>query len=235
MPSSDIALITGASRGIGRSTAKAFASSGLTVYAIARNLEDLNSLQQEISHEGGRCIYQSTDLMIDDQIDRIVENVKSTGMKIAVLVHNAGIAKVGQLKDMKPSDWRETIELNLTAPFLLTHKLFPYLADYCHIFFINSVAGRQTFPEWSAYCASKWGLKAMADVLRQELGGTGIKVTSVYPSSVDTALHDHLPYDWDREKMLKDADVSKAIIACFKQSSQVQIREIDLENLSGTF
>ena len=233
--SSDIALITGASRGIGRSTAKAFASNGLTVYAIARNLEGLNSLQQEIVHEKGRCICQSTDLMIDDQLDLIVEKVKSTGMKIAVLVHNAGIAKVGPVKNMQPADWRETIELNLNVPFLLTHKLFPYLTDCCHIFFINSVAGRQTFPEWSAYCASKWGLRALADSLRQELGETGIKVTSVYPSSVDTTLHDRLPYDWDRQKMLKDVDVAEAIIACFKQSGQVQIREIDLENLSGTF
>jgi len=232
---SDLALITGASRGIGRSTAKVFASSGLKVFAISRNLEDLSSLQKEIVKDSGQCIYQSTDLMIVEQIDQVVERMKSTGLKIAALVHNAGIAKVGQLKDIKPTDWRETIEINLIAPFILTHKLFPFLSDHCHIFFMNSVAGRQTFPEWSAYCASKWGLKALADVLRQELSGTGIKVTSVYPSSVDTGLHDQLPYEWDREKMLKDDDVAEAIIACFKQSSQVQVREIDLENLSGTF
>ncbi len=231
----DLALITGASKGIGRSTAKVFAAAGLTVHAIGRNLEDLDSLQNEITREKGNCFFQSIDLMNDIQIEQITAQIKSTGSKIRVLVHNAGIAKVGKVKDMKTVDWRETIETNLNVPFILTHNLIPFLAKNAHIFFLNSIAGRQTFPEWSAYCASKWGLKALADSLRQELVGTNIKVTSVYPASVDTPMQDSLPYEWDRKKMLKDVDVAHAILTCFKQGDQVQIKELDLENLSGTF
>jgi 3-oxoacyl-[acyl-carrier protein] reductase len=231
----DLALITGASKGIGFSTAKALAVTGLTIFAIGRNLEDLRRLQKEITENNGNCFFQSTDLVKDSSIDKIIEKVKSTGNKIRVLIHNAGIARVGKVQDLQPADWCQTIELNLNIPFILTHHLLPYLTTNAHIFFINSVAGRETFPEWSAYCASKWGLKAFADSLRQELAGTDIKVTSVYPSSVDTPMHDRLPYDWDRKKMLKDIDIANAILTCLKQESHLLIKEIDVENLSGTF
>lgn len=232
---SELALVTGASKGIGRSTAKVLARAGLSVYALGRNVEELQSLQKEIVRDKGRCFFHSIDLTLEDQIEQITQKVKSTGMRIKTLVHSAGIARVGLVKNMKLADWRETLEINLTIPFMLTHKLFPYLADDAHIFFINSVAGRQVFSEWSAYCASKYGLRAFADSLRMEVAGTGIKVTSIYPSSVDTPMQDQLPYEWDRRKMLKDTDVANAILTCFKQGSQVQIKEIDLENISGTF
>jgi NADP-dependent 3-hydroxy acid dehydrogenase YdfG len=233
--SCDLALISGASKGIGFRTAKTFAKAGLTVHAIGRNLKDLNRLKNEINRQGGHCYFQSIDLTIESQIGQIISRISSTGAKIRVLIHNAGIAKVGRIDTMDPADWRKTIEVNLTAPFLLTHKLLPFMADNGHIFFINSVAGRQTFPEWSAYCASKWGLKALADSLRQELIETNIKVTSVYPGSVDTTMHDQLPYNWDRKKMLKDIDIANVIFTCFDQAEKVQIKELDLENLSGTF
>jgi len=232
---SDLALITGASKGIGFSTAKVLADMGLTIHAIGRNLEDLHRLQKEITEANGNCFFQSIDLAGINPVDMIIEKVKSTGNKIRVLVHSAGIAKVGKIQDMKPADWRQIIELNLNIPFVLTHHLLPYLANNAHIFFVNSVAGRETFPEWSAYCASKWGLKALADSLRKEFIGTKIKITSIYPSSVNTPMHDQLPYDWDRKKMLKDIDVANTILTCFNQESHIQIKEIDVENLSGTF
>jgi 3-oxoacyl-[acyl-carrier protein] reductase len=231
----DLALITGASKGIGRSLAKLFANLRFVVLATARNENALKSLKSEIEKTGGVCHYICADFTQPPELERISAEIKLLNKKISVLVHNAGIAKVGKIESYSEKDWNETIATNLTAPFLLTKACFPYFGDHAHIFFINSVAGRQSFPEWSAYNVSKWGLRALADTLRQELSGTGIKVSSVYPSSVDTPMHDSLPYNWDRKKMLKDTDVAKAIIMCYQQSAGVQIKEIDIESLSGTF
>jgi NADP-dependent 3-hydroxy acid dehydrogenase YdfG len=232
---SEIALVTGASKGIGRSVALKLAETGLTVFATARNISELKSLQNEIEDQSGTCQFYSAELTDESKVDLMVKEIEKSEMKIGVLVHNAGIAKVGSVERMSLSEWKKTIDVNLTAPFMLTQKCIPQLIDKAHIFFINSVAGDQAFSEWSAYCASKWGLRAFADSLRQELAPRGVKVTSIYPSSVDTPMQDKIPYEWDRTKMLKADEVADALIKCYQHPSHVQIKDIHLENLAGTF
>jgi NADP-dependent 3-hydroxy acid dehydrogenase YdfG len=231
----DLALISGASKGIGRSTAIMLADLGFTILATARNRQDLQNLQAEIRENGGKCEYLCTDLSAAAGIRKITDLTKSIQKPLSILVHCAGMAKVGKIESYSEKAWKETLAINLTAPFLLTKACIPILGKPSHIFFINSVAGKQVFTEWGAYAVSKWGLRALADTLRLELAGSGIKVTSIFPSSVDTTLHDNLPYKWDRRQMLRDTDVAKAIILCFQQSDKIQVREIDLENLAGTF
>jgi NADP-dependent 3-hydroxy acid dehydrogenase YdfG len=232
---SDIALVTGASKGVGRSIAKKLAETGLTIFATARNVDQLDSLKNEIEGISGSCITHATELTDEAEVIEMVNEIFKEGKEIKALVQNAGIALVGPVKDMSLSDWRQTLDVNLTAPFLLTQKCIPILSKNAHIFFINSVAGNQAFPDWSAYCASKFALKAFADSLRQELAPDGIKVTTVYPTSIDTPMQDKIPYDWDREKMLNPNDVAEALVNCYKQPAHVQIKDIHLENLAGTF
>ena len=231
----DLALITGASKGIGRSTAIMFADLGFTILATARSRQALQNLQAEIRESGGKCEYLCTDLSAAAGIRQITDLISSIKKPLSILVHSAGVAKVGRIESYSKDDWKETLDINLTVPFLLTKACIPLLGKSAHIFFINSVAGKQVFTEWGAYAVSKWGLRALADTLRLELAGSGIKVTSVFPSSVDTTLHDNLPYNWDRRQMLRDTDVAKAIVLCCQQSDKIQVREIDLENLAGTF
>jgi NADP-dependent 3-hydroxy acid dehydrogenase YdfG len=233
--SSEIALVTGASKGVGRSIAKKLAETGLTVFATARNVRQLESLKKEIEEKSGTCILYSTELTDEVQVAEMVNEILREGMDIRVLVQNAGVAMVGSVKDMLLSEWQQSLDVNLTAPFFLTQKCVPILSKNAHIFFINSVAGNQAFPNWSAYCASKYGLKALADSLRQELAPEGIKVTTIYPASIDTPMQDRIPYDWDRDKMLNPDDVAEALVNCYLQPSHVQIKDIHLENLAGTF
>jgi NADP-dependent 3-hydroxy acid dehydrogenase YdfG len=232
---SEIALVSGASKGVGRSIAKRLAETGLTVFATARNVEQLESLKKEIEEKSGTCILYATDLADESQIIEMVNEIFKEGLEIRVLVQNAGIALVGHVKDMPLSAWKKTLDVNLTAPFLLTQKSIPILSKNAHLFFINSVAGNQAFADWSAYCASKYGLKALAESLRQELAPEGIKVTTIYPASIDTPMQDKIPYDWDRDKMLNPDDVAEALVNCYKQPAHVQIKDIHLENLAGTF
>jgi NADP-dependent 3-hydroxy acid dehydrogenase YdfG len=232
---SDIALVTGASKGVGRSIAKKLAVTGLKVFATARNVDELESLKQEIEEKSGTCIIYPAEITDEFQIAEMVNEILKQGMDIKVLVQNAGVALVGPVKDMPISQWQQTLDVNLTTPFLLTQKCIPVLSKNAHIFFINSVAGTQAFGNWSAYCASKYGLKALADSLRQELAPDGIKVTTIYPASIDTQMQDKIPYDWDREKMLNPDNVAEALVNCYQQPTHVQIKDIHLENLAGTF
>lgn len=234
MPSKLI-LVTGASKGIGRATVLEAAKSGLDVIITARNQEELKSLEVEINQIGQKCYNFSADLNNLDEIEKLEKDVKNLNQKISLLVHSAGVAKIGSVKDMTIEDWQMNIRTNLTTPFILTQKILPLMEAKGHIIFINSVAGKQSFPEWSSYSASKFGLKAFADSLRSEVASDGIKVTTIYPASVDTPMQDSLPYDWDKSKMLRSSDVARAVIHCYSQPENVQIKELDIENSAGTF
>ena len=214
---SKAAIITGASKGIGRATALEFAKSGLEIFATARNKPELENLKEDIQKLGGVCSYRVADLTVEVEVDHFVKQIIKKYGKISVLVHSAGIAHVGSVSKFPISSWHDTMNINLTAPFLLTQKCLPYLDANANIFFINSTAGKNPFADWSAYCASKFGLKAFTDCLRNELQPKGIKVTSIFPASVDTPMQDKIPYNWDRSKMLKANDIAQAILNCYKQ------------------
>lgn len=232
---SKLAFVTGASKGIGRSTALEAANFGLDVIITGRNVDDLKSIEEEILNTGQKCYNFSADINDSDSIKNLVEKIQNLDRKISLMVHSAGVAKVGTVKEMSIEDWELNLTTNLTVPFILTQKLLPLMQSKGHIIFINSVAGRQTFPAWSSYCATKFGLKAFADSLRSEIAADGIKVTTIYPSSVDTPMQDSLPYNWDRSKMLQSKNVTKAVMYCFSQPEDVQIKELDIENNAGTF
>lgn len=232
---SELALVTGASKGIGRSVAIKLSKLGLKIFATARNISELENLKKEIEKQSGICTIYPAELTNENELDNLLKVILSEKEKIGLLVHCAGYTRVCAVEKMPFSEWKKTIDINLTSPFQLTQKCLPKLATNAHIFFINSVAGNDTFSEWSAYCASKWGLRAFADTLRKELAPRGIKVTSIYPSSVDTPMQDKIPFNWDRSKMLSPNDVASVLVNCYQQPPHVQIKDIHLENLAGTF
>ncbi len=231
---SDLALITGASKGIGRATALKLAEEKIEIVATGRNATDLKSLQTEISRAGGTCHIYPAELNIQKDIRGLTQFIAKTG-DLLLLVHSAGLARVGTVRQMNKKDWQAVIDTNLSAPFFLTQNCLPFMKKGSRIVFINSVAGKQTFSEWAAYCVSKFGLRAMADVLRPEVAAEGIGVTTIYPASVDTSMQAGLPYDWDTTKMLQPHDVAQAVLNCFKQPQNVTINELELQNPAGIF
>jgi NADP-dependent 3-hydroxy acid dehydrogenase YdfG len=232
---SKLAFVTGSSKGIGRAVALESANSGLDVIITGRNKNDLKSLENKIIQAGQKCYNYSADLNNYQEIEKLEKDVINLNRKISLFVHSAGVAKVGRIQEMSIEDWELNIKTNLTAPFIITQRLLPLMESNGHIIFVNSIAGRQAFSEWSSYCASKFGLKAFADSLRSEVAADYIKVTSIFPASVDTHMQDSLPYDWDRKKMLNADEVVKAIMHCYSQPESVLIKELDIENCSGTF
>ena len=232
---SELAVITGASKGIGKATALALSRYDLELFITARNENALKNLATKIQSNNVPCSYHVAELGDTNQIDQLVEQIKAKKKKLSLLVHCAGVAFVKPFHELTLAQWKESLDINLTATFYLTQKCFPLLGTGSKIIFVNSVGGKRTFSNWSAYCASKYGLRALADTMRQELQSKGIKVTSIYPASVDTPLHDNLPHSWDRTKMLSSDVVADMIVSCYLQPQNVLIKEIDLENISGTF
>ncbi len=232
---SNLAVITGAGRGIGAAIARMFAEEGIAVLLLARNRQALEDVAAYLEAEGGTPHALAVDISVTADLEKVTAFVKSFGGKLRYLVHNAAVARVGKIAAMSMADWRRTLDVNLTAPFSLTQKLLPLMAGGSHIFFVNSVAGRQVFPDWGAYSASKFGLRALADTLRLELAGEGIKVTTLYPGAVDTPLHEELPYNWEREKMMKPQNVAEAVRYIIRQPGDICINELDLASVNGLF
>jgi len=228
-------LVTGASKGIGRAVALALADQDLEIIITARNEKQLKEVAAEIDKQGGHSRYTKADFKDADQFQALVNDIKTKNGKLDLLIHCAGVVYIGTCAEMPAEHWQETLHVNLTVPFLLTQKCLPLMSAGSQIIFINSVAGKNAFREWSAYCASKAGLKTYADVLRKEVQSRGIRVTTIFPSSVDTSMQDRLPYKWDRKKMLQVEDVARAVVYCYRQPSGVVIKEIDLESSSGVF
>ena len=234
MPS-DLALITGATKGVGRAVALSLASQDVTLLITGRDKHDLQSLKEEIEAQNGSGDYVVADLNEPVAFDQLTDAISSQAKPLRLLVHSAGIAKVGKISAMPLREWQENLAVNLTAPFYLTQKCLPFMPSGSSVVFINSVAGKTSFPEWAAYSAAKAGLAALADTLRLEVQAQGIKVISIFPTSVDTPLQDKLPFNWDRSNMLTAKQVADIVKFCYLQPDQVMLKNIELENIAGTF
>lgn len=212
-------LITGGGRGIGRAIALRFAREGAFVTVAARSSDQLDDVAREIDAAGGRGMAANMNVAdygsVEAAVWRAVEFMDG-GMD--VLINNAGVFDVKALKDMRPQDWTFQMDVNLNGPFLVTLESLDYLlaSERGHVVNIASQAARQGFAGNTAYCASKYGLRGFSDALREELKGQGkraggVRVTTVYPPSVDTTIFDGVDGNWDRSKMLRPEDIAEAV------------------------
>ncbi len=228
-------IITGATSGIGLAIAQKLSVAGRKLIIMARNESRLSRLSHAIHRAGGTVEWFKADLTCTHDLNQFGDWLKSKQMQIEAVVLSAGIAKVGNALSMPLADWRQILETNLLAPVALLQTVNEFLQPHARIIFINSVAGKITFPQWGAYAASKFALRALAQTLRQELALKKIHVTSIFPSSVNTPLHDSLNLNWDRQKMLQPEDVARSVEWLLNTPNHININELDVENLEGLF
>ena len=189
-----VAVVTGASQGIGQAIALALTSEGVDVVMCSRSADGLSEAVASVTdaprtdRRQGRVEAFAADVRDPSQMDSLMARAVKTFGRLDILVNNAGVGRFQPLADLSVEDWRTVLETNLSGVFFACHAAIPRLRHGGGGWIINvsSLAGRHPFPGGAAYCASKAGLDALSEVLMQELRDDDIRVSCVAPGSVDT-------------------------------------------------
>jgi short-subunit dehydrogenase len=230
------ALITGASSGIGKATALAFAKAGIDVALVSRSLEKLEAVATAAKHTGVEAKSYVVDLASVGQVKDQIQAIADDG-QIDILVNNAGIGYTGPLSETSLEDWQQVINLNITSVFQCTMGILPGMRDRGNGTIINivSIAGKQAFANWGAYSVSKAGLMALSQTLAQEERAHGIRVTAICPGAVNTEIWDTetVNSDFDRSKMLTPEIVAQSILHAALLPPQAVIDELTIMPSAG--
>ncbi len=224
-------LITGASRGIGRAIAEALAAPEARLLLHGRDEGALAETKQAVEARGASAEIVLCDLADAAATTRMAEAVAREPLD--VLINNAGLATVKPLGDLSLGEWQRTMEVNVTAPFLLTQKLAPVLPDGGSIVNILSIAAKAGFPGWSSYCASKFALEGFTQAVRAELRPRGIRVINIYPAATDTEIWSGVAGEWPREKMMAAAQIAEAVRFALAQPPSVTVENVTLGSTAG--
>lgn len=217
-----IALVTGASRGVGAAVARALSETH-DVLLGGRDGEALSALAAEI--DGARP--WPVELTDSDAVAAAVRDID----RLDVLVHSAGLVELGAVAETGVDSWRRTFELNLFAVTELTRLLLPALrAAGGHVVLVNSGAGLDAKPNWGSYAASKFALRAFADVLRAEEAVNGVRVTSVFPGRINTDMQREVRTaeggDFQPERYLRPESVAGPVCSAVRASTDAHLTEI---------
>lgn len=188
---SKVAVVTGASSGIGEATARALAKRGAAVALAARNEEKLRFLVRDILAAGGRALAVKTDVTDEASVRAMVERTVREFGAIDILVNNAGLGLSGRVAEIRPDDLRYLFEVNVIGPLRCAQAALPCMSRGGRIINVSSVIGKRAIPKVGAYCATKSALDALSDALRVEVADKGITVTSVYPGTTRTSFREN--------------------------------------------
>lgn len=226
-----IALITGASRGIGLAIARRVAAMGARVSLCSRDAKRLEAAASECRRGGSDAIAVSANLVRTADVQKLVETTEQKLGPVEILVNNAGTGYFGPVEDAGEADWDKVLDLNLKAVFLLSRAVAPGMMrkKSGHIVNIASLAGKNVFAGGAIYCASKWGLLGLTGCMAEDLRAHGIRVSAICPGSVATEFG--VPGGRDRGKMLQPDDVAHAVAMLLTQAPQSFISEISMRPL----
>jgi short-subunit dehydrogenase len=233
------ALVTGASSGIGKSTAIAFAQQGINLALVSRNQSKLEAVADAAAVYGVKVQVYPMDLSEVHRVKEGISQIVEDSGFINILVNNAGMGYTKDLFDTSLTDWQRVIDLNLTSVFQCIQGVLPSMRQRRQGTIINvtSIAAHQTFPGWGAYCVSKFGLAALSKTLAAEERAHGIRVTSISPGSVNTSIWDTetVSADFDRSQMLTPEVVAQFILQAALLPEQAVIEDLILMPNAGTF
>lgn len=231
------ALITGASSGIGKATALAFAKAGIDIALVSRSVDKLTAVATAAEQVGVTAKVYGVDLACLDQVQPKIQAIASEFGDIDILVNNAGMGYTSSLKDTSLHDWQRVLDLNLTSVFQCTMGVLPAMRarGVGTVINVSSVAGKQAFPGWGAYSVSKAGLIAFSQALAQEERAHGIRVTAICPGAVNTELWDTqtVNANLNRSNMLTPEIVAQSILHIALLPQQAAIDELTIMPSAG--
>lgn len=231
------ALITGASSGIGKATALAFAKAGIDVALVSRSQDKLEAIAMAAREVGVEAKAYALDLAEIEQVKAGISAIAADFAPIDILVNNAGIGYTNPLSETDLSDWQQVIDLNLTSVFQCIVGILPAMREQKRGTIINvaSIAGQQPFPTWGAYSVSKAGLIALSKTLAAEERSHGIRVVTISPGAVNTPLWDTdtVQVDFNRSAMLTPEIVAQSIVHTALLPEQAVVESVTLMPSAG--
>jgi len=215
-----VAIITGASSGIGRSTAIAFAREGVHLALAARSPDSLSRVEHEVREYQNDVFVRPTDVTKRNQVQLLVQETLERFGPIDIVVCNAGEYLRGAVQDLNVENFERALAVNFYGSLFLIYAVLPAMAKRRsgHIVVVSSVDGKKGLPLDAPYVASKFAITGFMDVLRQELNGTGVHALTVLPGRVDTPMIAHLDVPWVSKKISSER-VAQAILGGLKRRS----------------
>lgn len=231
------ALITGASSGIGKATALAFAKAGINLALVGRDRDKLTAVGQAAEAVGVTAKTYVIDLSQLDRVAAQIAMIAAESDNLDILINNAGMAYTGSIADTPLADWQQVIGLNLTSVFQCVQGILPHLRQQQSGIIVNvsSIAGKQVFPNWGIYSVSKFGLMALTQAIAGEERANGIRVTAICPGSVNTPLWDTetVQADFDRSAMLTPEMVAEGILYAVLAPAGAVVEELTIMPSGG--
>lgn len=233
-----IALVTGASSGIGAATALQLAANGVKVGLAARRVDRLHSLAERISSAGGQALAIEMDVVDAASVQAGAKQLADAYGGIDILFNNAGLMPISDIESLKTDEWHRMVDVNVKGLLNSTAAVLPYMQRqrHGHIFNTSSIAGRKVFPGLSVYCATKHAVTAFSEGLRLEVAKKyNIRVTCIQPGAVDTELFEHVSDKGYREQMeglreqmafLKASDIADTVLFALQAPDYVNVAEL---------
>ena len=229
-----IAVVTGASQGIGRAIAEEFAGrDGARVALVARSASNLEATAEACRDRGGEALVVPTDVTDDAAVGEMAEAVQDAWGVPDVLVNNAGMFTYAPIDELTLDGFREQIDVNLTGSFAVTQAFLPAMRERGsgHLFYMGSVASVKAYPGNAGYCAAKHGVRGLARVVREETKDEGLRVTTVIPGATYTPTWDGV--DLPEERFMPPEDVAQSVVDAYHLSDRTVMEELLLRPQEG--
>jgi NADP-dependent 3-hydroxy acid dehydrogenase YdfG len=228
---SKIAIVTGASSGIGAAFSHALINKGATVYGLARSTDTLKDVRSKL---GEHFIPVTLDITDHNLITEWIEDTFSEDQQPDILINNAGLGRFGDVDKLSVEDWDAMIQTNLSGTFYMTRQIVPLMKQkdaVCHIINIASIAGKIGNPQLTGYNASKYGVRGFSEALFKEVRYDGIKVTCFYPGSIATDFFTKNDME-THPNMMQPGDVAEVLINIIETPDNFLINDITMRPLN---
>jgi serine 3-dehydrogenase len=234
----NIALITGASAGIGEACAREMARAGADLILAARRVERLEAMKESLTEEFDvRCYVDSLDVRDRDNVKAVIANIPPEFKDVTILVNNAGLASgLDPIASADYDDWDRMIDTNIKGLLTMTREILPGMIERGrgHVINIGSIAGRQPYPNGGVYCSTKFAVRALTQGLLMDLVGTPIRVSTVDPGLVETEFsavrfhgdNDRAKTVYEGLKALEAVDIADAVVYVASRPAHVNISEM---------
>jgi 3-oxoacyl-[acyl-carrier protein] reductase len=231
-----VALITGASRGIGRAVAISLAGEGASVILAARTEKDLTQTAEAVRQAGGEPLVVPTDLTSEDSIKNLVRATADAKGRLDILVNNAGITLAGPLEQTQTADFDRVMAVNVRGPFILCREAIPLLKQSkpAYIVNISSVVGVKGYPNQSIYTASKHALRGMSMSLAEELKSHGIRVHVICPGGVDTDMVGNVRPDIKKEDLIAPQEIAELVLYLVTHKGNAVLDELHIRRATSS-